>query len=95
MLSRSLHNSVFSKSPLGNRWLLAAVAVTVCAVCAIVFVPGVDDLFGLGVPRGVDVAKVVGCCAVYLAVVELYKAYLRCTAKKGAARTSGLWYSEV
>eukprot|EP00727_Mastigamoeba_balamuthi_P011972 m51a1_g7398 hypothetical protein (1128) ;mRNA; f:160831-165275 len=95
MLSRSLHNSVFSKSPLGNRWLLAAVAANVCAVSAVAFVPGVDDLFGLGVPRGVDVAKVVGCCAVYLAVVELYKAYLRCSARKGAARTSGLWYSEV
>eukprot|EP00727_Mastigamoeba_balamuthi_P001832 m51a1_g11646 hypothetical protein (1052) ;mRNA; r:10246-16863 len=90
MLSRSLHNSVFSKSPLGNRWLLAAVAANVCAVCIIVFVPGIFDLFGLGVPRGVDVAKVVGCCVVYLAVVELYKAYLRCS-RKGAAR----WYSEV
>eukprot|EP00727_Mastigamoeba_balamuthi_P001830 m51a1_g11644 hypothetical protein (80) ;mRNA; f:4038-4324 len=79
MLSRSLHNSEFSKSPLGNKWLLATVAVNTCAM----------------VPQGVDVAKVVGCCAVYLAVVELHKAYLRCRAKKGAARSTGLWYSEV
>eukprot|EP00727_Mastigamoeba_balamuthi_P005468 m51a1_g1540 putative calcium-transporting P-type ATPase (1144) ;mRNA; f:542031-546285 len=95
LLSRSLHNSVFVINPFRNKWLLLAVATNLIIVCFITFVPRVDDLFGLGMPYGTDIAKMLGCCVIHFTVVELFKVYLRCSAKRSASRQSGLWYSEV
>jgi P-type Ca2+ transporter type 2C len=75
--SRSLTNTIFSREMLDNKWVLAAATVPLALVAAAMYTPVISDVLGQYPLEALDWAKCFGGTAIFVALIELSKVYLR------------------
>ena len=77
-LSRSLEGSLLTVGVLGNRWLVAAVALSLTLLCAGDYIPGVNTFFGFVPLTALDWAHI----AVGVVALVLYSELLKLTVRQ-------------
>ena len=91
-LSRSVRNSVFTKTIFNNKWLDGGVLLSAVLMIFGVYTPGVNHVLDQNPLPGLDWVKILLACILHMACVEIYKLVLRRKARK---RHFGKWYDDV
>lgn len=74
---KSVFKSLFSINPFGNKQFNLAILVSLALMLVIVFVPGLNDLFGVQSLTGQQWALIIGAAFSAIPFVEIVKAILR------------------
>lgn len=96
-LSRSVRNSVFTKTIFNNMWLNGGILLSAGLMVMGVYVPKMNTLLGQCPLPALDWVKVVGSCLLHVLFVELYKVGIRWSSRRKLRRgvKLSMFYDDV